>query len=125
MGRSGERRSSNHRVLVVEDDDEARVVLGELLESRGYVVAAAANGREALARLQVSVRPDVILLDLWMPVMDGWQLMDALANDPKLSRIPIVIMTAADIGARDVGARAVLRKPVHLDELLSALASIE
>src|SRR5574340_1100683 len=102
-------------VLLVEDDAAIRDALRELLEAEGFVVQGAANGREALARLRAGGhRPRLILLDLMMPVMDGWEFRQAQRGDPALARIPVVVLTAAD-GAEDLIAdmkvAACLSKP--------------
>ena len=84
-----------HRlVLVVDDDQDLRDALRQLLEEEGYRVICAEHGQAALAHLRGGLTPDAILLDLWMPVMDGWQLRRELELDPALSRIPIVLLTA-------------------------------
>src|SRR5919206_1695644 len=80
-------------VLVVEDDFAIRETLRELLEDEGYRVAWAANGKEALARLHERA-PRVILLDLMMPVMDGWEFRVAQQRDPALASIPVVVISA-------------------------------
>src|SRR5262245_55690503 len=81
-------------VLVVEDEQESRETLRELLELEGYVVETAVNGQEALDKLK-HVDPCLILLDLFMPVMDGWQFLDRLSADGRLSRIKVVVTTSA------------------------------
>ncbi|HET6437995.1 MAG TPA: response regulator [Anaeromyxobacter sp.] len=114
------------RVLVVEDDHELRSTLADVLADQGYEVSCASNGREALDRLAGGLpRPDVILLDLVMPVMDGFAFRDAQRGQPNLADIPTVVLSAsyppdsARISA--LGARAVLAKPVGIDRLISAL----
>jgi CheY-like chemotaxis protein len=113
-----------HRVLIVEDDHDTREMLGHFLELEGYEVEKAANGREALDALRAADDASVILLDLMMPVMDGWQFRAVQRQDESLARIPVVVLTAA--GARDrmppIDADAWLAKPVDLDVLLDTLA---
>jgi CheY-like chemotaxis protein len=113
-----------HRVLIVEDDHDTREMLGHFLELEGYEVEKAANGREALDALRAADDASVILLDLVMPVMDGWQFRAGQRQDESLARIPVVVLTAA--GARDrmppIDADAWLAKPVDLDVLLDTLA---
>jgi CheY-like chemotaxis protein len=113
-----------HRVLIVEDDHDTREMLGHFLELEGYEVEKAANGREALDALRAADDASVILLDLMMPVMDGWQFRAVQRQDQSLARIPVVVLTAA--GARDrvppIDADAWLAKPVDLDVLLDTLA---
>jgi CheY-like chemotaxis protein len=113
-----------HRVLIVEDDHDTREMLGHFLELEGYEVEKAANGREALDALRAADDASAILLDLMMPVMDGWQFRAVQRQDESLARIPVVVLTAA--GARDrmppIDADAWLAKPVDLDVLLDTLA---
>ena len=106
-------------VLVVEDDAMVRSLLRDFLELLGCAVHLTANGREALEHLQ-HMRPDLVLLDFMMPVMDGRTFAMAVRRDGRTADLPIVLMSAspdaAEVG-RDVRARAVLRKPFDLDEL--------
>jgi CheY-like chemotaxis protein len=112
------------RILVVEDDAEIRRSLAEILGEVGYEVDVAANGKEALAVLETWL-PSVILLDLMMPVMDGWTLRAELdKRDAALRDIPVIVVTA-DANAREkaaeVRADAWLRKPVRLERLLELI----
>lgn len=111
-------------VLIVEDDRDTREMLGRFLELEGYDVDTAENGQSALATLRSGSNACVILLDLMMPVMDGWQFRHAQQQDPKLSGIPVVVVTAA--GSREgipkIEADAWVPKPVDLDVLLTAIA---
>lgn len=75
-------------VLVVEDDDDVRDMMVELLEAGGYTALIARHGEEALAQLRAGQRPCIILLDLMMPVMDGWTFCDEVQKDPALAGIP-------------------------------------
>jgi CheY-like chemotaxis protein len=111
-------------ILVVEDDCDVRDALIELLEYRGYLVVGAANGREALDRLRSSTRPALILLDLMMPVMDGWQFRAEQLRDPSLAPIPVVVISAdgnVPQKAAAIGVASYLQKPVEADALLSAI----
>lgn len=87
-------KSERKRILVVDDDPGIRAVLSEFLQGRKYTVATAANGEEAMHTLRHGERPDLIVLDLLMPVMSGWEFLDATARDPSISDIPIIIITA-------------------------------
>lgn len=113
------------RVLIVEDAVDLRSLLCQLFESEGYTVAQAANGNEALAMLRAATElPQVILLDLMMPVMDGFEFRQAQAADPRLAGIPVIVMTAdGDTRAKQVRAGAVdsLRKPVEVEQLLEVV----
>ena len=110
------------RVLVVDDDAYIRDVVAQLLMSEGYAVEEAANGAEALHIVtDAARRPNLILLDLMMPVMDGWEFARRLQElHPRLG-IPIIVLSAARLPADRLwvtGAGAVLAKPFDLDELL-------
>jgi CheY-like chemotaxis protein len=122
---SAAERPRRPEVMVVEDDRAVRETLQELLEDEGYQVRPAANGREALDRLQSGARqPRLILLDLRMPVMDGWQFRAEMTRDPVLSAIPVVVMSAdAGLERKVAGLEvaAVLAKPVPLDRLLDTV----
>jgi len=109
--------------MIVEDDRDTREMLARFLELEGFDVREAANGQLALEALREDSRTCVILLDLMMPVMNGWQFRSAQTNDPELSKIPVVVVTAA--GARDqipaIDADAWLSKPVDFDRLLATI----
>ena len=112
------------QVLIVDDDFEIRETLGQILEDEGYAVAGAANGMEALSFLRADNHPCVILLDLMMPVMNGWQFATEQKRDPGLAKIPVVVISAvgdAEQKARTLGAVEVLRKPIDLDQLLATV----
>jgi two-component system, cell cycle response regulator DivK len=113
------------RLLLAEDDEFSRDMLVRRLERQGYQVIAASDGREALlaARQQ---RPDLILLDLDMPVMDGRAAMRALRNDPRTFRIPIIVLTSHAltedvVDAQAAGCCAYETKPVVLRRLLERI----
>jgi CheY-like chemotaxis protein len=107
------------RVLVVEDDSDLRDSICAVLEDAGYSYRTAENGEVALREARTE-RPCVILLDLMMPIMNGWEFRSEQLRDPSLSSIPVIIMTA-DGRAREK-ARTLhadyLRKPITLDALL-------
>jgi len=110
---------SHHCVLVVEDDAELREMMAQMLMLEGLPTSTAVNGREALEYLQGDDKPDVILLDLMMPVMDGWEFRRQLQADKTLAGIPVVVLSALDQSrAGDVGARAELEKPLDFDRML-------
>ena len=114
------------RVLVIDDDAGLRELLQLCLEDEGYAVAVAANGREGLDRLQ-RWRPRVILLDLMMPVMDGWTFRaEQLARDD-LARIPVVVLSAAHQARRQaelLGAAAIIEKPFDLVSLCATVTTL-
>lgn len=117
-------REMSRTVLVVEDDPDSREMFFELLRGGGYAVVASRNGKDAMAYLSVNPVPDVILLDMFMPEMDGWQFRRAQDADPRLSAVPVVVVSAvgaARNSAVQSGAAAFLPKPVAADDLLRAL----
>jgi CheY-like chemotaxis protein len=101
-------------------------MLGRFLELEGFPVRLAANGKLALDSLHDGERPCLIILDLMMPVMNGWQFREVQRTDPDLAKIPVVVVTAA--GARDeipaISADAWLPKPVDFDRLLATIAPL-
>jgi CheY-like chemotaxis protein len=111
-------------VLIVEDDADLRDMMAQLLNLEGFNAATVANGREALEYLQESDRPDVILLDLMMPVMDGWEFRRRQQADPSVSGVPVIVLSALDpTRAADVNANAFLKKPLDFDRLLALVRS--
>lgn len=111
---------SPRRVLVVDDSKDVRDVLVELLTVQGYEVSAACNGQQALTKLLVHP-PDVVLLDLVMPVMSGWEFLDLRPWYPVLSRLSIVVMSAVE-SSLDVAAMVL--KPFLLEEVLNAVRRV-
>lgn len=108
-------------VLIVEDDAHIRATLLMLLESEGYDVAEAADGQQALDWLRAGGKPDLILLDLMMPVLDGWQFLARRAELPQAPASPVLVLSGADIKLVPVGADGMLKKPVSVDALLGTL----
>jgi len=111
-------------ILVVEDDDLLREAMVVELESHGFPVRTATNGEEALFALQRSPRPSLIMLDLMMPVMDGWKFRAHQLEDPDLASIPVIVLSArgdADRQGRALGVAGALSKPVDLDRLHEVL----
>jgi CheY-like chemotaxis protein len=106
-------------VLIVEDDAELRDMMAQLLTLEGFVATTVANGREALEYLRQGDCPDIILLDLMMPVMDGWEFRRKQQSDPALAAVPVVVLSALDHRrAAEVDAVAFLKKPLDFDRLL-------
>jgi CheY-like chemotaxis protein len=112
-------------VLLVEDDAAIAGSLAEALEEEGLHVATAANGREALQILRNGLRPSAIVLDLMMPVMDGWDFRGEQLRDPALKDIPVVVITATGFSAETIrmqfGKVGLLPKPVPYLDLLDML----
>jgi CheY-like chemotaxis protein len=114
-------------VLIVEDDGDVRGALAAILEGEGYTVVEAAHGQEALQHLRGSNPFCLILLDLWMPVMDGWGFRAEQVKDPKLAQIPVLVITA-DHGAvkkaAALGVAGTLTKPIEFDQLLEFVGRV-
>ncbi len=104
-------------ILVVEDDEDIREAIGEILLEEGYDVALAENGQEALEKLAELQRPCLLLVDLVMPEMDGLDLMAALSKNDRLATIPVVVMSAAPHPERVVNT-TVVKKPIDLNIML-------
>lgn len=111
-------------LLVIEDDSALRDSLVEIIEAHGFDVRAASDGVEGLALLRGGLRPTAVLLDRWMPRLDGAGVLSAMAGDERLAKIPVVWMSG-DVAAppRDVSAR--LEKPFSVDDLLDLLRSLD
>lgn len=110
--------ADSESILVVEDDVEALDALTELLEGRGYSVCRALNGKEALDRATRNPAPCLILLDLSMPVMDGWEFLRHQRSKPEIAQIPVVVITAL-VSAIPTGTQGLVTKPIKIDKLLS------
>jgi CheY-like chemotaxis protein len=111
-------------ILIVEDDFDIREALTQILEEEGYVVRGAANGREALDVANEGPAPKLILLDLMMPVMNGWQFRAEQLKDPKLASVPVLVISAdpqVQPKAASLGVAGLLKKPIALDDLLQAV----
>ena len=111
-------------ILVVEDDFDIREALTQILEEEGYWVRGAANGKEALDVASSGRVPSLILLDLMMPVMNGWQFRAEQLQNPRLASVPVLIISAdphMQPKTATLGVAGLLRKPVSLDELLTAV----
>lgn len=121
------RRSARHlSILLVEDDDDIREAMALLLESEGYAVVQAADGEDALHKLRASSRGFcLVLLDLFMPVKNGWEFRAEQMADPEIADVPVVVVSAdrnARDGAASLGALDYLVKPIDFDHLLGTIA---
>ena len=107
-------------VLVVDDDPDILEALAEILEAEGFDVRRARNGKEALDKLEPEP-PHLILLDLMMPVMDGWEFSQRMKTRPTASAVPVIVLSAdrtVSTKAREIGAVGHLAKPFELNDLL-------
>jgi CheY-like chemotaxis protein len=112
-------------VLIVEDDEAVREALATFLEVEGYPVLVAGDGEEALRQLRAQTSVGIILLDLMMPVMNGWQFREHQLKDPTIASIPVLVVTADDRAAQraaDIGAAGFMTKPIEFDQLLRQIA---
>jgi two-component system chemotaxis response regulator CheY len=115
-------------ILIIDDDVELREVIAETLQQHGFAVALAGNGREGLEYLRKGRTPRLILLDLMMPVMNGWQFCSAKKADPALAAIPVVALSAA--AKKDPGSpyyidvQDIIAKPVELEQLLTVVRRV-
>lgn len=113
-------------VLVVEDEADVREALREIIEYEGFQVVEAANGKEALDYLRKNTAPCLVLLDLMMPVMNGFDFLAAVKREPTLHQVSVLILSAAardklDEAMKDSSAKGYLTKPVQLQPLLAAV----
>ena len=121
------RRSGS--ILIVDDDSDVRAALSELLEAEGFSVEGVPDGREALVRLRTEkVHPAVILLDLMMPGMDGWDFRTEQMRDPELAAVPVVIVSASGFSRESIQTQfrpaAFVEKPIERTALLGVLREL-
>jgi CheY-like chemotaxis protein len=119
--------SLTQRVLVVDDDADARDSLADYLETIGYSVQTASNGAEALSYLESAPPPVVILLDLTMPVMDGFRFRAAQLKKPAIADVPVIVITAEGARADPDGSMqgvSFLRKPIQHGRLVEEIGKV-
>jgi CheY-like chemotaxis protein len=112
------------RILLVEDDDDTRELMAELLRTEGYTVDVASNGALALELLRKGDAPALVIADMHMPVMNGRELLRRLRDEPGLAAVPIVILSGDATRDRDVlkgGASGLVSKPVSIEMLLATV----
>ncbi len=128
MSESSEAARTRHHptIMIIEDDADISEAIVATLEDNGYSVLTATNGQDALDKLRrTTTLPNLILLDLMMPVMDGWQFRAAQTSDPLLAVVPVVLLSArvdVEAAAEQMATAGWLRKPVDLAALLDAVA---
>lgn len=108
------------RVLVVDDEVDIRQAVTEVLAEEGHTVQAAGDGAEALAKMH-AFHPQLVLLDLMMPGMNGWEFRRAQKIDPDVATIPVVVLSALSQRDGDIDAEGYIQKPFDLDDLLNAV----
>jgi CheY-like chemotaxis protein len=113
------RRNTCRNILLIEDDVDIRSILRDALEWEGYGVYTASNGKEGMEILPEMPAPCLILLDLMMPVMNGWEFADALESDRAYADIPIVTLSAFSDPEKQIRANGSIKKPVNLDVLFA------
>jgi len=116
----GDEKLEGPRILVVDDDEGVREAMVGILEMMGYRVASAPNGKEALDYLREAATPDLIISDLAMPVMDGRQFRREQVKEPRLAKIPVIVVSALS-DQTDIDANEIFIKPVEVDILLAAI----
>jgi CheY-like chemotaxis protein len=109
-------------ILLVEDDLDIRDLLQDYLEERGYDVIPAGTGKQAIDFLTLDPQspPGVVILDLMMPIMTGWQVLEKIRREPRLSRLPVVVLTGAS-SDKPAGASTLFRKPFRLEALVEVV----
>ncbi|HEY6908556.1 MAG TPA: response regulator [Myxococcales bacterium] len=113
------------RILVIDDDEDIREALRDVLTEDGYRVDLAENGKEALAFMRRRGRPDLVLLDLMMPVMNGWEFLHEKSRDDDLNAVPVLVVSAnPPASLLEEHVLGVMRKPVQLEQLRSAVAEV-
>jgi CheY-like chemotaxis protein len=113
-----------NRILVVEDDDDTRELMAELLRTEGYAVDVASNGSVALEHLRKGEVPALVVADMHMPIMNGRELLQRLRDEPSLAGVPVVILSGDATRDRDVlagGASELVSKPVSVEMLLATV----
>lgn len=108
-------------ILVVEDDDSIREALSGILEDEGFNVRSAVDGSDALRQLGIAPLPGLIILDLMMPVMSGWEFRAVQKADPVFTTIPVCVVTAANIATTPIDADEIVRKPFDFEKLLDVV----
>lgn len=111
------------QVLIVDDSPDLRLLLAKALENEGVSSLSAQDGKEAISQLIAIKKPCLILLDLMMPVMDGFEFLSWKNKQPELSACPVIILSASTYSKLPEGADAYLQKPINLDRLFDLIES--
>jgi CheY-like chemotaxis protein len=115
-------RADKGTILVVDDDPDCRDLLAQLLSRQGYAVVCAGNGREALECIDARA-PGLMILDLMMPEMSGWEVLERQKNDPRLESLPVVVMTASGL-VDNISAEAIIYKPIDVKALMKVVKQL-
>ncbi len=111
----------SRKILIIEDEENIRHSLQQLLESEGYAVSTARDGLEGLKAARGDPSLELILLDLMMPVMDGRQFLVEKGRDTGISALPVLVLTAGNDQVTSKDIRAIVRKPFNIDSLLETI----
>lgn len=111
----------NKTILIIDDDEAIRLALQAVLEKENFTVFAAANGQEGLELLGNIPQPCLILLDLMMPVLDGWEFLEIRKKDENISKIPVVVISAFSDQAKKINADGFLKKPIDINQFLEMI----
>src|SRR5690348_14594099 len=111
---------ADSKILVIDDNQDVLSAMSFFLEMKGFSVSTAHDGVEGLDRMKADDHISLVLLDLWMPVMDGWEFLRHKTDDPCIAEIPVIVISAVSPDSLD-GVQAVLQKPVHPEELVDAV----
>jgi len=115
-----DKNRERHQILVVDDDEGIREAMVSILQVMGYSVASAINGKDALDYLRNAATPDLIISDLAMPIMDGRQFRREQVKEPRLAKIPVIVVSALS-DQTDIDANEIFIKPVEVEILLAAV----
>ena len=113
--------TADHLVLIVEDDDDVREAVADALAIAGYQTATADNGKAALELLEQGIRPCLIVLDLMMPVMNGWTFLETIRRDPRFAELPVCVVSAVPEARLPRDTVGTFPKPVNLLTLLGTV----
>jgi CheY-like chemotaxis protein len=108
------------KILVIDDNQDVLSAMSFFLEMKGFSIRTAHDGLEGLDGMRADDHISLVLLDLWMPVMDGWEFLRHRANDPRIAKIPVIVISAVSPDSID-SVQAVLQKPVHPEKLMDAV----
>jgi CheY-like chemotaxis protein len=111
---------ADSKILVVDDNQDVLSAMSLFLEMKGFSVRTAHDGLEGLDRMKAEDHLSLVLLDLWMPTMDGWEFLRLKKDDPRIAGIPVIVISAVAPNFLD-GVQAMLRKPVDPEKLVNAI----